>query len=163
MYHLMEAVHGTDALLYPYVLKQHSVQRDNNNPPSSPTFTVLGLTHSPHTQPNLPIENDPPTATTGLIFPMIPLAMPPVVAVPVNHPGLPSATNVRRATRTHPCHECGKEFNRRALAEGCENRHRNAKPFHCRRRCGDPSWYVSHFFSYKHRSQMLISSLVPKQ
>jgi hypothetical protein len=56
-----------------------------------------------------------------------------------------SSTSARPTAKTYPCRQCGKLFRRRALAEGCENRHQNLRPFPCTKHCGDLNWYEPRF------------------
>jgi hypothetical protein len=47
------------------------------------------------------------------------------------------------SNKPHTCSGCGKAFHRKARAEGCENRHRDLRPYTCTKQCGNPNWYVT--------------------
>ncbi|PVG03775.1 hypothetical protein CPB86DRAFT_778880 [Serendipita vermifera] len=142
-------------LHHPLIPGQYNVQEDSYHPVLDvPNVTLPNLTDPLDIEANLPTVADPidptvagpgdPTAadpvapTAALMSPVVPSTMPPVPTVPMNQSAFSST--MRRTTKVHPCQQCHKPFHRRALAEACENRHNNLRPFHCTKQCGDPNW-----------------------
>jgi hypothetical protein len=139
MEHPSDILDSTDALQYGYVLDQSSVPQQDHNPLlGSPSFTIPDLTYFLNIQPDPSVDMHPPAATAQLISQVISSTIPSTAAF--HQSTISSSTNAGRTVKTHPCHQCGKRFARRALAEGCQNRHLNLKPFLCRKRCGDTNW-----------------------
>jgi hypothetical protein len=147
MNHLHETLDRTNALQYSYILEQRGIQQDDHHPMlGSPPFAVRALIYPFVTQSGLHVEIGPPAVTTELASSTMSFTIPHVNAFVVNHPIHSSSTNAGRIVKVHPCHQCSKTYTRRALAEGCENRHQNLRPFSCTRRCGNQSWYEIYFF-----------------
>jgi hypothetical protein len=143
---LHETLDGTNALQYSYVLEQHRTQQDDHHPMiGCPPFTVHALTYPFFAQSDLHVEIGPPAVTTELASSTMSSTIPHINAFVVNHPSHSSSTNVGRAVKVHPCHQCGKTYTRRALAEGCENRHQDLRPFSCTKRCSNQNWYGIYF------------------
>jgi hypothetical protein len=143
MNHLPDATEGTNTPSYFPVLGQ----QDGHNPILiSPSLTLLDPNYVLHTPYDPHFVINP--ATTAASTP-VPIFISPATtlttAIAVGQFNLSSSMNARRTKKAHPCQQCKKPFARRALAEGCENRHRNEKPFQCRGRCGNLNWWVVHF------------------
>jgi hypothetical protein len=125
-------------------LGQYDLQQDDYTPPlSSLSSTAHDLVYSPNTQSYLHIGMDPLVSTAGFISLLVSSATPLVTVGAANYIYTSSPTNLRRTKKIHPCHQCGKTFARRELAEGCENRHQNLRPLSCTKQCGESNWYVS--------------------
>jgi hypothetical protein len=136
-----------DALQYSHSLDLYHVPQDGFNTTfDNPSFAVPDLTYPFDMQSNFPLEADPPAAADEFMSPSIPSAMPPLYTGAVNDSNTSSSTTNPRTSKVHPCPQCDKVYPRVALAEGCVNRHENRKPFHCKKHCGDPNWYVTYFF-----------------
>jgi hypothetical protein len=132
---------NTDVFQYFFVLGESGAQQHDYNPLlSRPSFTIPDSTSSVDVQSGPPVDICPPTTTTRLLSHVISFDTSSTTAPIVNQSNVPSSTNKGRAVKTYPCQQCGKEFSRRTSAEACENRHLNAKPFQCGKRCGDPGW-----------------------
>jgi hypothetical protein len=136
---------GSQALQPSSPLGQYDPQQDNYSLLlGSPSPAVPDMVYLLYTQSNVSIELDLPVSE--FMFPPMSPAMPPVTTGTVNDPDFSSSMNPRHTKKTHPCHQCGRAFTRRELAEGCENRHQNLRPFLCTKHCGDNNWYVTWFF-----------------
>jgi hypothetical protein len=92
---------------------------------------------------DLPVNIIPPAVTAELNFPTASPSIPPVTAAVNNHSNNISYTSTQCTANVHSCARCGKLYHRRALAQGCENRHQNLRPFPCTKRCGDQNWYAT--------------------
>jgi hypothetical protein len=129
---------GANGLPYSYAQHQYDIQpgRDNsahNSPSSFDLAFLFGLS-------SLFNNINPPVTSTELVTPSISLVASSSTVAVAHHLYHPFSTTTRHNAKLHPCQQCDKVYHRRALAEGCENRHQNLRPFHCEKRCGDPNW-----------------------
>jgi hypothetical protein len=73
--------------------------------------------------------------------PTSPQSQSPDVGSPTN-----ALTTHYDVAKSYQCTVCFKAYPRMALAEGCKNRHCQAKPYICTKKCGDENWYDTSAF-----------------
>jgi hypothetical protein len=135
-----------DAPRYSHFLGLYDIPQDDFDVIfNSPYIIIPDLTYPFGTQSSLPLDVDPPAATAEFISPPVSSPTPPATPGAVSDSNITSSKTAPRTSKVHPCPQCDKVYPRVALAEGCVNRHENRKPFHCRKLCGDPNWYVTYF------------------
>jgi hypothetical protein len=142
MDYLSNTTDSSDALPYSHFLDLFgTLQDDFNSILDSPSFTIPDLIYP--FESDLLVEVDPPATAAEFISPPMSSATPRMATTVINNHDHSHHTSTRRTTKVHPCDQCDKVYPRRALAEGCQNRHQNRKPFHCTKRCGNSDWYTA--------------------
>jgi hypothetical protein len=119
----------------------YDIHQDAHGPLlGDPGLTFSDLAYLMSMPYHLFTELDLPAPITEPISPTTSSTTSHTSTVVINHPNHSFSTRTR-TSKVHPCCWCGKLYTRPGLAEGCENRHQNLRPYRCEKGCGDPNWY----------------------